>query len=322
MLTDVSCFGQCDGSATAAVSGGTAPYTYLWSANTGTSTTNIILCAGNQTLTISDASGCSVDTAFVIVQPPLLVIEDVTVVDESCALDCNGSIIIQAPLAATFSIDGGATFHATADFLDLCPGNYEVIVADATGCEATQEIQVVAGLPVIGSFIPRPDVVPELDSEILFDNNSTGAVAYTWHFGDGSYSNEENPRYDFGNQPGTYLVCLAADNGDGCIDTACAYVDVTPLFTMYVPNAFSPNASTDINDEFRPIFTGERPETYHLRIFNRWGDKIFETNNIEKGWDGMYEDKLVESGVYVWLIDIKREEGGKNRQHAGHVTRL
>lgn len=318
--TDVTCFNQCDGTASVNVAGGTTPYAYSWTGLTSTSSQLNAVCAGTYTLTITDDAGCSVDTTFTVTQPPLVVVDNVTISDEGCEGDCDGSISIQSAAAIDFSIDDGDTFVQTNIFENLCAGDYAIVVQDVNGCQGTASATVIPGLPVIAAFEAMPDLVGEFDSEIQFDNNSTGAISYTWFFGDNHTSYQENPAYDFDNQPGTYLVCLVADNGEGCVDTTCNYVDVTPLFTIYVPNAFTPNSSTDINDVFRPVFSGEIPETYNLQIFNRWGDQIYQTDNIEKGWDGTYKDELVQEGIYVWRVVLEAEEGGHHRVFVGHVT--
>lgn len=321
VTTDVTCFNDCDGSATVTVAGGTPPYSYAWTGTAGASAIQSAICAGPITLVISDARNCSVDTAFTITQPALIDVENVIAVDEGCEGDCDGSIIIQASAANSFSIDGGETFSEVSDFFDVCPGGYSIIVLDTiSGCGSTDTAVVAQGARVISDFTPIPEVVREFDSEVQFDNNSLGATAYEWHFGDENYSNEENPTYDFGNVPGTYLVCLVADNGLSCIDTSCKYVDVTPMFTIYVPNAFTPDASAGLNDVFMPVFSGERPETYHFEIFDRWGERIFSTDNPDVGWDGTVDNELVQKGVYVWSVQLEKEEGGNNRKLVGHVT--
>jgi len=318
--TDVSCFGECDGTASVAVAGGTSPYNYVWTGLSGTSASLSSVCAGSYSLSIIDDSGCSIDTNFVVTEPPLLVISDVTVENENCEGDCDGSILIVSANADSFSIDDGLNWLETDFFENLCPGTYPIVVQDANGCLGTESAVIAEGAPVVAAFEARPNIVKEFDSEIRFANNSIGAITYSWHFGDGTYSYEENPAYDFDNQPGTYLVCLVADNGQGCMDTTCNYIDVTPLFTIYVPNAFTPNSSSDLNDVFKPVFSGERPETYHFEIFDRWGERIFETDNPDVGWDGTYKEELVQRGVFVWRIELERDEGGNNRNFVGHVT--
>jgi len=321
--TDVSCFGACNGTADVNAQGGTAPYSYNWSGSAATSSSLAAICAGTYTLTITDDAGCSVDTTgFPIVEPPMVSIDNVSVVDEGCAGDCDGVLSIASQSAALYSIDGGLTFDTIFDFTDMCPSIYNIVVQDANGCEGSETATITAGVPVIADFTPRTTVIPELKSTIQFANNSSGASIYTWHFGDGTYSSEENPTYDFANQPGTYLVCLSADNGDGCIDTTCNYIDVTPLFTIYVPNAFTPNGSKNINDVFVPVIRGELEGTYTFSIFNRWGEQVFETNNLDVGWDGTFKDRMAPVGVYVWTVVIERDEGGKNRRFVGHVTLL
>lgn len=91
---------------------------------------------------------------------------------------------------------------------------------------------------------------------------------------------------------------------------------------FYVPNAFTPDGDIH-NNTFLPVFTsGYDPYDYHLIIFNRWGEIIFESFNSEIGWDGTYSDHLAEDGVYIWKIVFKENKTDKKHQEIGHVTLL
>ena len=70
---------------------------------------------------------------------------------------------------------------------------------------------------------------------------------------------------------------------------------------VYVPNAFSPNGD-GVNDEFKPFINGYEPDEYVFYIFDRWGKQIFESNNLENGWDGTHNDSECKQDVYVWYV--------------------
>ncbi len=95
------------------------------------------------------------------------------------------------------------------------------------------------------------------------------------------------------------------------------------ILLYYIPNAFTPDGD-EFNPTFKPVFTsGFDPYDYHLIIFNRWGETVFESFNAERGWDGLYNSgELVEDGVYIWHIDFKETMSDKRHKEIGHVTLL
>jgi gliding motility-associated-like protein len=112
-----------------------------------------------------------------------------------------------------------------------------------------------------------------------------------------------------------YVTCLGSRG-----------VKVTPLDTIqckpsvYVPNAITPNGD-GINEDFRPIF-GCPPKNYSMLIFDRWGNLVFETKDVYKGWDGTIKGSPAPMDIYVWQISFSFYEGDKKRESIGHVTLL
>jgi gliding motility-associated-like protein len=155
---------------------------------------------------------------------------------------------------------------------------------------------------------------------VQFYNLSSFANNYLWDFGDGNTSTAENPEH-FYSTAGTYDVTLIANNDNNCPDT----IKVTNAVfaetggTIDFPNAFTPNTSGSNggyydpnavdNDIFFPVFKGV--EEYHLMIFNRWGEMIFESFDEAKGWDGYYRDVLCQQDVYIWKAKVKFTNGNE-----------
>lgn len=147
-FTDETCFGSCDGVAIVAPQGGTSPYTYSWSNGGGNVPTINNLCVGVYTVDVTDDNGC-VETANITVSGPTqIVITSIVAVDESCTNSCDGSITITAPLATEFSIDGGLNFQASNVFNGVCSGTYNIVVQDATPCQATGTATVTTPNPL------------------------------------------------------------------------------------------------------------------------------------------------------------------------------
>lgn len=189
----------------------------------------------------------------------------------------------------------------------------------------TQELTIGDEIPV-ASFIPSEFELTNLDTEVFFENTSTGAVTYSWDFGDESVnSTAENPVHVFpDDESGGYVVQLIAFSPLGCSDTITIAIQVWEELIYYIPNTFTPDGD-EYNQTFQPIFeSGFDPFDFNMLIFNRWGEVIFETNNHEIGWDGTYgasgQRELVPQGIYTWKIEFKVEKNDERKMISGHLN--
>jgi len=207
-------------------------------------------------------------------------------------------------------------------------GLYDVTltVTSDQGCIGTDTysnyIEVVPYPQASFSFAPNELTI--LDTEVDFTNSSLYADSYTWSFGDQSAaSSEENPTHTFPDASGgSYTVTLQAHSNAGCYDQVTAVITIDDVLLYYVPNTFTPDGNS-INNEFFPVFTaGYDLYDYHLTIFNRWGEIIFESYNPGVGWDGTYGGVLVEDGVYIWQLEFGETMSDKRHKKRGHVTVL
>jgi gliding motility-associated-like protein len=152
-----------------------------------------------------------------------------------------------------------------------------------------------------------------------------GATSYVWNFGDYSPTdNTEDPLHDYaGNELGNYIVSLIATTPFGCIDTAQGMIVMREDLLYYVPNSFTPDGD-DFNETFTPIFfSGFETDDYHLTVFNRWGEIVFESYNWEIGWDGTYgsnKDFAAQQGTYIWKIEFKTTWKDERKRITGHVN--
>jgi gliding motility-associated-like protein len=200
-------------------------------------------------------------------------------------------------------------------------------VTTADGCTGSASIAnyVTVTENPVAEFTFSPQIIDVDMTVVDFANNSEFADAYTWNFGDESPTvNTINPSYTYPQVPGEYLVTLIATNSGGvCADTMQQLIIIQDVILFYVPNVFTPDHD-EFNEGFHPVFTsGFDPFDYHLMIFNRWGEVVFESYDAEKGWDGTYSDQgLVQDGVYVWQIEFKETMSDKRHTHRGHVTVL
>ena len=186
-------------------------------------------------------------------------------------------------------------------------------------------------LPVASFVInPNPAIIYLPDKPIYCLNLSTGAVNYQWDFGDGNSSVEVSPSHVY-TAMGDYDIELIAISDYGCRDTLLKeeVVAVEEGGEIIFPSAFTPDPSgpgdgiydpnSFNNDIFHPYWDGVA--TYLLRIFSRWGELIFETEDVNQGWDGYYRGEMVLQDVYVWKANVLFENG-EQRTMAGDVTLL
>ncbi|MCK9613718.1 MAG: gliding motility-associated C-terminal domain-containing protein, partial [Bacteroidales bacterium] len=153
-----------------------------------------------------------------------------------------------------------------------------------------------------------------LDPTFSFFDNSLGNITqWYWDFGDGYNSIAQNNThcYYYGDiyynfpqmeDTGTYLVTLVVTSNHGCVDTTSQYVRIIPTHAIYVPNAFTPNDDPK-NQYFCAQGYGIIEEGFRMRIYDRWGKQVFESQSITDCWNGEYNDSPVETGTYVYIIE-------------------
>lgn len=189
------------------------------------------------------------------------------------------------------------------------PGTYFLTVTDANNCSISSGPYVVSSTqPVVAAFTATP-ATGETPLTVNFVDNSTGgAVNFLWQFGTGDSSSVQNPGYIY--LPlGKFTVCLKADNGQGCEDTACTTIDVHINSVFIIPNVFTPN-DDNVNDVFTLKGTGLK--TVDSEIFNRWGQKIYEWHTVNGGWDGRSASGVpATSGTYYFIIKAEGLDGKK-----------
>ena len=130
-----------------------------------------------------------------------------------------------------------------------------------------------------------------------FQLNGSGGSTYTWSPATGL--NDPfipNPTGTASNDI-TYFLTVKTD--EGCIDTASVKVTIFTRSAVYIPNAFTPN-NDGLNDMIKPYFVGIKSLSY-FTIYNRWGQKVFTTNDLYKSWDGYYKGQTI-GGSYVWVL--------------------
>ncbi|MFT7590076.1 MAG: gliding motility-associated-like protein, partial [Limisphaerales bacterium] len=171
-----------------------------------------------------------------------------------------------------------------------------LIIIDLLSCNLTDTFQVV--IDVNPNPIAAFNALPEIGSifqEFEFEDLSvSGIQSWDWDFGDGTTSAQQNPFHMY-SEIGFFDVCLTVVNEFGCADSTCVRIAMDSTSQLLFPNAFSPNGDGQ-NDIFLPFNWGL--ENYHLQIFNRWGELVFETSLEDDGWDGTWKGKDQDQGMF------------------------
>jgi len=223
----------------------------------------------------------------------------------------------------TASTSNSAT--ASAPFHEFSgPGLYDITLTAWTAEGCVNDTTLIGLVEVYevpsAAFDLTPTITDLLAATIEFTDGSAGDIAtWAWNFGDGANSTLTNPTHQY-TDTGTFIITLMVTTVNGCWDVTQRELIVEPDFTFYIPNAFTPNNDKD-NEGFRPYGEGVDWTTLQLSIYTRWGERIYYTSAIEEPWDGSYKGLQVESGVYIYAIEITDLKGETHEYH-GHVTLL
>ncbi len=298
----IDCHDSCNAALMASPITGDPPFTYAW--NTSATTAGIgNLCAGTYTVTVTDSNGCSVTKTATLANPPPLVPATAST-DAYCDGLCIGTATASVgggtpPLSFLWNDPQGQT-GATAT--GLCPGTYSVLVTDDNGCTTMDSVTVN-----YSSYIPPLNATAS--STVIYQGqpvqlNATyyGTGTYTWS--PASYLNNAGVYNPVSTTPGEITYVVVYTDPLGCENTDSVTIQVREV-TCIEPEIFIPNAFTPNGDGRNDILYVRGPTIRELllRIYNRWGEKVFETTTPGTGWDGTYQGKPVLPGVYDYYLE-------------------
>ncbi len=312
------------------VFGSTGPVTINWSGGLGSGngpftvspTTNT-----TYTVTVMDACGNTVtSTVSVTVHPlPVIALSPQSIANcEQASLTYVDNSTTNAGCIYYWSFGDGNTSSAVSPSNTYsASGTYivNVTVTSPFGCvnTATTTSTVVVYPGTTAHFTSEGMDGTMMSPIYQFYDQSTNAATRVWNFGDGTGATVLNPQHTYASK-GIYIVSLITTTINGCTDSTAMQIEVLPIFTLYIPNAFTPDGNGN-NDYFMP--KGVEINEFNMMIFDRWGELIFSSDDITKGWDGRANngDKIAEQGVYVYKIAV-RDFSQKYHDYTGHITLL
>lgn len=280
------------------------------------------------TLVGADGNGC---VNSVVISPIVLPLPAAFVAPQKkagCAPFCTTFDFTKSStniISASWNFDNGNSYNDSIKvsqcFTSAGIHSVTIDMVDTKGCKnaITNTVEVYP-IPQ-ADFVYTPDSPNENDYIITFTDITKNATIQNWFWD--FYSNgkdtsiKQNPTYSFP-QIGNYFVYLKVKSDHGCVDSITKKLTVVEDVTFFVPNSFTPNGDGS-NEMFMPKAVGVKK--YQMDIFDRWGQLLFSTNDLEKGWDGRSKKggDILPQDVYVYKISVTQNTG-KPKQYVGHVT--
>ncbi|MCO5260319.1 MAG: choice-of-anchor L domain-containing protein [Crocinitomicaceae bacterium] len=305
-------------------SGGFGGYQYQWTSDQGailgTQTTQLVTPAKTTTYIVEVTDNCGLtqtdSVTYTVISPPLILTLSPSV--DVCPGD---SVLITATVTGGY---GQYYYHwphsgETTSSVWVNPyktTDYMVVVSDE--CQTfsvAQRVRINVVKPTANfNMISN---VPFNNIDLTFQNLSVNATSYEWTFGDGDSSTVVHPTHLYDN-PGNYTVVLIATDDKGCKDTIAKTITILEEYYIYVPNSFTPNED-GINDVFRVSTVNIKNLT--VTIYDRWGEQIFKSDEVNFIWDGAYKKGPIQDGTYTYKISYTSKQGVEGFL-VGHINLL
>lgn len=324
-VTPISCANDANGAIQVTPGGGTTPYTYTWSDGAPSADTHSNLGPGTYTVTLTDANGCQKVTTSTLVAPPPITVFEMDADSTHCPGSADGNIhfVVQGGTPARtyayeYSLDG-TTWQTIPDFYDLPAGNYTLHARDSMMCQFDTTITIYQPDPITVAITPQDTsliVGTGISLLPLISNSTTQAInSYSWSPAQGLSCIDCPVPVATPYETTTYQ--LVVNYGKNCYANATSTIRIEHAPEPYIPNAFSPNG--DGNNDLFQVY-GAKIKTVTMRIFNRWGEKVFDSmGNQWLGWDGTYLGEAQPTSVYVYQIQITYLDGVK-KSYDGSIT--
>ena len=320
---------------------GVGPFTYAWTFEGQVVSQQQAFSfnpssSGLACLTVTDANGDTLtDCMYILVNPQPVAdfIASDTVLCSNEVLTLTNQSMPLVGLNSTWLLNGQATSNQTnITFSPNAPGVFDItlIVNSAAGCSDSLTLSnyiTVVDSP-IAAFDFSPDIIQVGDQSIQFTDAAIGQINnwfWTVNFANNiETSTQQNPTFSIpSNTSSEFSVVLEVTNEAGCSSSATSIISIFENATIFIPNAFSPDGN-ELNQYFQIEGNKIDPSDFSMQIFNRWGELIFESNNIEIGWNGNYgpNNTAAPSGVYTYQVRYRFDGMQESKTIQGHLSLL
>ena len=326
----------------ATANGGSSTYIYTWTANGSsvdvgqTITVNPNANSTQYCITLSEECGspstqeCMTVTFPNDINPMIAPDSDVQCVPGEFIF-FNNTINGGDVLTTEYVFSNGDVFYANGvesiENTFSLPGTYDcfVNITSNYGCVYSTEFQNIIQVtpPPTANFSISKNPATWFETEIQTTESCIGNVVDFQWFSLGATSIISNEGTAFITFPegvsGTYPITLIATTNEGCSDTVTLDMEIIPDIIFYAPNTFTPD-NDEHNQTWFVTVEGIDFQNFTLEIFNKWGETIWETNDIKAKWDGTYGNKTVPDGTYIWRAVYKEKENDGRKIHTGYIN--
>lgn len=316
--------------------GGTPTYDYFIDGVQSVNDTILNLSGGNYLITLQDNNGCSIDSTIYIDSPTVILPSLTTDFTRLCIPGEFTFTNTSTPMSNVVSsyITFGDGFDTTVlsnvvshTYPNVGQWNVSLTVTSDYGCQYTQtytNFVETSPLPT-AQFNVTPNPTTMFETSVLVQDFSiNNIVSWDWVApgSDEGVSNLENPRLNYPDgETGEYMIYLTVTDDLGCTDTSSVKVIVLSDVLAYIPNAFTPDGD-EHNQVWKYSFAGIETSGFSMYIYNRWGEVIWESHDVDGYWDGSYNGYYVPDGVYMWRADFDVLNDAERRVLNGSITVL
>jgi len=301
-ITDPTCEGMTDGIVGASAQGGTPPYQFTVNNGTWSTSANLPgLAEGSYIISIRDNNGCRIDTSVTLTGFPHISLDGVTMTQPSCYGRTDGSLTLLASGGRppfTYSFNSNDSWGNAPVFSDKGAGQYVLRAKDANNCIKdttvflSQPEKIIVDTAAVGNDCNGVDNGGVINIEVT---GGTMPYQYAW-----SHNASLNSPTATGLVNGSYSVTVT--DAKGCTGNASVEILYNNCCTPFIPNAFSPNGD-GANDYYKVEYKGDM-DLKEMYIYNRYGQRIFSSSNVNKTWDGTYKGTPVDAGTYFYYVRI------------------
>lgn len=319
--------------------GNNGPYQFAWSngtVNSGLNSSQLLNPGATTTYTVVVSDGCESTPITLTSEIEVLPLPVPLISTLSSSVCEPASFIIQNETDPNlvehlyWTISDGQQFTdqetITTASMDAGTYNVQLIVESPNGCiDSTTFFNFLTVYPKpIANFTYSPNPVKMFNTEVQLTNYSFNGVSYEWFIQEGnpSYSQSEDVQTLLPDGvTGSYDVLLVTTSAFGCIDSLLKTVVVLPEILLYVPNTFTPDGD-EFNQQWGIQMSGMDTYNFVIRLYNRWGEIVWESFDANETWDGTFNGTLVQQGTYTWTIEAKDPNNDAKFEYSGHVLVL
>ncbi len=322
-----------------ATGGNNGPYQFTWSngtVNSGLNSSQLLNPGATTTYTVVISDGCESTPVTLSSEIAVLPLPVPLISTLSPSICEPASFIIQNETDPNmvehlyWTISDGQQFAdqetITTASMDAGTYNVQMIVESPNGCiDSTTFFNFLTVYPKpIANFTYSPNPVKMFNTEVQLTNYSFNGVSFEWFIQEGnpSYSQSEDVQTLFPDGvTGSYDVLLVTTSAFGCVDSLLKTVVVLPEILLYVPNTFTPDGD-EFNQQWGIQMSGMDAYNFVIRLYNRWGEIVWESFDANETWDGTFNGTLVQQGTYTWTIEAKDPNNDNKFEYSGHVLVL